>query len=34
LQLDLRLATLEALRESAVRVIAEHADRQLVGFMR
>jgi two-component system, OmpR family, sensor histidine kinase KdpD len=34
LQLDLRLATLEALRESAFRVIAEHADRQLVGFMR
>jgi K+-sensing histidine kinase KdpD len=25
---------LEALRESAFRVIAEHADRQLVGFMR
>jgi two-component system sensor histidine kinase KdpD len=34
LQLDLRLGTLEALRESAFRVIAEHADRQLVGFMR
>jgi two-component system sensor histidine kinase KdpD len=34
LQLDLRSATLEALRESAFRVIAEHADRQLVGFMR
>jgi len=34
LQLDLRLGTLEALREAAFRVIAEHADRQLVGFMR
>jgi two-component system sensor histidine kinase KdpD len=34
LQRDLRLSTLEALRESAFRVIAEHADRQLVGFMR
>jgi two-component system sensor histidine kinase KdpD len=34
LQRDLRLRTLEALRESAFRVIAEHADRQLVGFMR
>jgi two-component system sensor histidine kinase KdpD len=34
LQRDLRLGTLEALRESAFRVIAEHADRQLVGFMR
>jgi K+-sensing histidine kinase KdpD len=34
MQLDLRLAALEALRESAFRVIAEHADRQLVGFMR
>jgi two-component system sensor histidine kinase KdpD len=33
LQLDLRLGTLEALRESAFRVIAEHADRQLVRFM-
>ncbi|HZK73127.1 MAG TPA: hypothetical protein VFD88_03905 [Clostridia bacterium] len=34
LQRDLRLGTLEALRESAFRVIAEHADRQLVGYMR
>ena len=34
LQSDLRLSTLEALRESAFRVIADHADRQLVGFMR
>jgi two-component system, OmpR family, sensor histidine kinase KdpD len=34
LQRDLRLNVLEALRESAFRVIAEHADRQLVGFMR
>jgi two-component system, OmpR family, sensor histidine kinase KdpD len=34
LQRDLRLGTLEALREAAFRVIAEHADRQLVGFMR
>ena len=34
LQRDLRLNALEALRESAFRVIAEHADRQLVGFMR
>jgi two-component system, OmpR family, sensor histidine kinase KdpD len=34
LQRDLRLTALEALRESAFRVIAEHADRQLVGFMR
>ena len=34
LQRDLRLAVLEALRESAFRVIADHADRQLVGFMR
>jgi two-component system sensor histidine kinase KdpD len=34
LQRDLRLTVLEALRESAFRVIAEHADRQLVGFMR
>jgi two-component system sensor histidine kinase KdpD len=33
LQRDLRLSVLEALRESAFRVIAEHADRQLVGFM-
>jgi len=34
LQRDLRLSALEALRESAFRVIAEHADRQLVSFMR
>ena len=34
LQRDLRLGSLEALREAAFRVIAEHADRQLVGFMR
>jgi two-component system, OmpR family, sensor histidine kinase KdpD len=34
LQRDLRLSALEALREAAFRVIAEHADRQLVGFMR
>src|ERR1700694_4787967 len=34
LQRDLRLSALEAFRESACRVIAEHADRQLVGFMR
>jgi two-component system sensor histidine kinase KdpD len=34
LQRDLRLSMLEALRESAFRVIAEHADRQLVGYMR
>jgi two-component system, OmpR family, sensor histidine kinase KdpD len=34
LQRELRLSALEALRESAFRVIAEHADRQLVGFMR
>jgi two-component system sensor histidine kinase KdpD len=34
LQRDLRVSALEALRESAFRVIAEHADRQLVGFMR
>jgi two-component system, OmpR family, sensor histidine kinase KdpD len=34
LQRDLRLSALDALRESAFRVIAEHADRQLVGFMR
>jgi two-component system sensor histidine kinase KdpD len=33
LQVDLRQGTLEALRESAFRVIAEHADRQLVEFM-
>jgi two-component system sensor histidine kinase KdpD len=33
LQRELRLTVLEALRESAFRVIAEHADRQLVGFM-
>lgn len=34
LQKELRQSVLEALRESAFRVIAEHADRQLVGFMR
>jgi two-component system sensor histidine kinase KdpD len=34
LQRELRLSVLEALRESAFRVIAEHADRQLVGYMR
>ena len=34
LQRELRLTVLEALREAAFRVIAEHADRQLVTFMR
>jgi two-component system sensor histidine kinase KdpD len=34
LQRELRLTMLEALREAAFRMIAEHADRQLVGFMR
>jgi two-component system sensor histidine kinase KdpD len=34
LQRDLRVSVLEALRESAFRVIADHADRQLVGYMR
>jgi two-component system sensor histidine kinase KdpD len=34
LQRTLRLSALESLRESAFRVIAEHADRQLVRFMR
>lgn len=34
LQRELRLTVLEALRESAFRVIAEQADRQLVGYMR
>jgi two-component system sensor histidine kinase KdpD len=34
LQRDLRLSVLEALRESAFRVIAEQADIQLVRFMR
>jgi len=34
LQRDLKLGVLEALRESAFRVIAEHADIQLVRFMR
>ena len=34
LQRELRLSMLEGLRESAFRVIADHADRQLVGFMR
>jgi two-component system sensor histidine kinase KdpD len=34
LQRDLRLNVLEALRESAFRVIADHADTQLVRYMR
>lgn len=34
LQRELRITMLEALRESAFRIIAEHADRQLVGYMR
>ena len=34
MQRDLRLTVLESLRESAFRVIADHADRQLVGYMR
>lgn len=34
MQRELRLSILVALRESAFRVIAEHADRQLVGYMR
>jgi two-component system sensor histidine kinase KdpD len=34
LQRELRLSVLETLRESAFRVIAEYADRQLVGYMR
>lgn len=34
LQRELRVRVLEELRETAFRVIAEHADRQLVGFMR
>jgi two-component system sensor histidine kinase KdpD len=34
MQRELRLTVLEALRESAFRLIAEHADRQLVGYMR
>ena len=34
LQRNLRLSALEALRESAFRVIADHADRQLVRYMR
>jgi two-component system, OmpR family, sensor histidine kinase KdpD len=33
LQRELRLSVLDALREAAFRVIAEHADRQLVGYM-
>jgi two-component system, OmpR family, sensor histidine kinase KdpD len=33
LQRELRVRVLEELRESAFRVIAEHADRQLVSFM-
>jgi two-component system sensor histidine kinase KdpD len=34
LQRELRLNVLDAMRESAFRLIAEHADRQLVGYMR
>ena len=34
LQRELRLTMLEVLRESAFRLIAEHSDRQLVGYMR
>jgi two-component system sensor histidine kinase KdpD len=34
LQKELRLTVLQALREAAFRVIAEHADRQLVTYMR
>ena len=34
LQQELRLPVLQALRETAFRTIAEHADRQLVRFMR
>jgi two-component system, OmpR family, sensor histidine kinase KdpD len=34
LQRELRVSVLEALREAAFRVIAEHADRQLVSYMR
>ncbi len=34
MQRELRLTVLEGLRESAFRLIAEHADRQLVGMMR
>ncbi len=34
LQRELRTTMLQALRESAFRVIADHADRQLIGFMR
>ncbi len=34
MQRELRVTVLEALRESAFRLIAEHADRQLVGVMR
>jgi two-component system sensor histidine kinase KdpD len=34
MQRELRVTVLETLRESAFRVIAEHADRQLVGVMR
>lgn len=34
LQRELRITMLEALRESAFRMIAEHSDRQLVGYMR
>ena len=34
LQNELRPSMLEALREAAFRIIADHADRQLVGYMR
>jgi K+-sensing histidine kinase KdpD len=34
LQRELRLSVLEALRETAFRVVADHTDRQLVGYMR
>jgi len=34
MQRELRLTVLDTLRESAFRVIADHADRQLVGYMR
>jgi two-component system sensor histidine kinase KdpD len=34
MQRELRITVLESLRESAFRLIADHADRQLVGFMR
>ena len=34
MQRELRIPVLEMLRESAFRIIAEHSDRQLVGYMR